>query len=357
MLRFRKTTFFLFVNSIFSSFLFGCSAWQSDPQTTVNPKSDMAVLIQDLYVLVFWLSVGVFIFIMGAIVYVSIRFRERPGVEAKQFHGNTKLEILWTLIPILIVLTIFLPTASAIPKIKSDAPANALQIDVVGKQWWFEFKYPELNITTANEIHIPVNRPVSFNIESSDVIHAFWIPQLGGKVDMMPGHLNKMWFTPTEARKNAYLGQCTEFCGTSHANMLFRVFVDEQEDFDKWVLSQQQNGMKAQSELAKEGEKLILNNIAFVTDNGTAIGCVTCHKIEGTNAMGMLAPDLTHIASRSTIAAGRYENTKENLIKWISNPSRMKPGVSERSGGMPIYEDYLTPEQIESIVTYLLELK
>ena len=352
----KRKTIFSF-SAIIGIFLSACSSWQTDPQTTVNPKSDMAYLIQDVYVLVTWLALIVFVVIMFAIVYISWKFRERPGVEAQQFHGDTRLEIIWTLIPILIVVTIFIPTANAIPKMKSDPPANALQIDVVGKQWWFEFKYPELNITTANEIHIPVNTPVAFNLESTDVIHAFWIPQLGGKVDMVPGHSNKMWFTPTEARKEAYLGQCTEFCGTSHANMLFRVFVDEQDDFNQWVNDQQSVAIPAQSELAKQGEALLLNNVAFISENGSAVGCVTCHKIEGTTAMGMLAPNLTHIASRSTIAAGVFENNKENLIKWISNPSKMKPGVSERTGGMPMYENYLSEEQIESIVAYLMELQ
>ena len=352
-----KKIFKLISASFTFLFVTGCSSWQSDPQTTVNPKSDMANIIQDLYVLVFWLAVVVFIVVMGAILFVSIKFRERPDRKAQQFHGNTKLEIIWTLIPILILLTIFIPTASAIPKIKSDAPMNAMQIDVTGKQWWFEFKYPDYNITVANEIHIPVNKAVNFNLASSDVIHAFWIPQLGGKVDMVPGHLNKMWFTPNEAREEAYLGQCTEFCGTSHANMLFRVFVDEQDDFDKWILLQQKSANTAISELAKQGEELVLKNPAFITDNGTALGCATCHKIEGTSAMGMIAPNLTHIASRTTFAAGRYDINRENLIKWISNPSQMKPGVSERAGGMPIYENYLTSEQIEAIVAYLLELK
>ena len=357
MLSIMKRKIIFSFSAIVGTFLTACSSWQTDPQTTVNPKSDMAHLIQDVYVLVSWLALIVFVVIMFAIVYISWKFRERPGVEARQFHGDTRLEIIWTLIPILIVVTIFIPTANAIPKLKSDPPANALQIDVVGKQWWFEFKYPELNITTANEIHIPVNTPVAFNLESTDVIHAFWIPQLGGKVDMVPGHTNKMWFTPNQARKEAYLGQCTEFCGTSHANMLFRVFVDEQDDFNKWVAAQQSVAAPAQSELAKQGEALLLNNVAFISENGSAVGCVTCHKIEGTTAMGVLAPNLTHIASRSTIAAGVFENNKDNLIKWISNPSSMKPGVSERTGGMPKYEDYLSAEQIESIVAYLMELQ
>ena len=187
----------------------------TDPQSTINPRSDHGDVIQSVYTLVFWLGAIVFVAVLLATVVFTFAFRERPGRVAKQIHGNTRLEVVWTLIPVVLVVIIAVPTFEAISKTSgAEAPADALQVTATGHQWWFEFEYPELGITTANEIHIPVDRPVEFTLLSEDVIHSFWVPQLAGKVDLVPGHENGLWFTPNEARAEPYLGQCAEYCGT-----------------------------------------------------------------------------------------------------------------------------------------------
>ena len=216
-----------------------------------------------------------------------------------------------------------------------DAPDDSLEVVATGHQWWFEFEYPGLGVTTANELHIPVGQSVNVELRSTDVIHSFWVPRLSGKVDMVPGHDNRLWFTPEEP--GVFLGQCAEFCGTSHANMRFRVFVDTQEDFDAWVAQQAADALPPEGELATAGQTI-----------ATTI-CAACHTIRGTNAAGQIGPDLTHVGSRTTIASGILENTPENLRAWITNPPAEKPGSL-----MPVLP--LTDEQIVQVSEYLLGL-
>ena len=330
----------------------------SDPQTTIDPKSDLADSVQDVYVIVFWLGAGVFVVIMAATLYLSIAYRERPGREARQFHGNTRLEVVWTLIPVVIAVAIAIPTFISIHDTSSNRPTaedGTVEVEVIGHQWWFEFNYPELGISTANEIHLPVDRPAIFTLSSVDVIHSFWVPQLAGKLDMVPGHEQELWFTPNEARAEAYLGQCAEFCGMSHANMRFRVFVDTEEDFDAWVARQQSDATEPATDEAAAGQQLFLS----ASDPETGLSCITCHTIAGTIAPGKIGPDLTHIGGRSTIAAGIMDNTQENLVRWIANPDREKPGITPERNSlfMPAWEDVLTPEEITSIAIYLLSLE
>ena len=315
----------------------------SDPQTTIEPKSDYADAVQGVYVIVFWLAAIVFVAVLAAILVISIVFRERPGREAQQFHGNTRLEVLWTLIPVVIVVIMAVPTFKALADTTKPPPAEALEITVVGHQWWFEFQYVESGIVTANELHIPVDRPVSFTLLSDDVIHSFWVPQLAGKVDLVPGHANVLWFTPNEARAEPYLGQCAEFCGMAHANMRFRVYVETPADFDAWVANELSDAAEPVDEALVAGQQLFLSN-----------ACIGCHTIKGTTAAGTIGPNLTHVGSRATIAAGILDNTTpDDMVRWIMNADREKPGVVL----MPAFEETLSGDEIRSIVAYLQSLK
>lgn len=309
----------------------------NDPQSTVLPKSDNADRVHDLYLLVFWLGMFVFVGVTAAAVILGFVFRERAGRQAQQIHGNTRLEVVWTFIPVVILVVMAVPTFQTIVDTTGDAPDDALVVLARGHQWWFEFEYPELGLITANELHIPVDRAVSVRLQSNDVIHSFWVPQLSGKVDMVPGRENHLFFTPNEAGE--YLGQCAEFCGLSHANMRFRVFVESPADFDAWVASTQQDAIEPTDELALAGQQ------EFTTG-----ACIGCHAVRGTIAAARVGPELTHVGSRTTIASGIMDNTPENMARWLRNPPAVKPGSK-----MPDLN--LTEDQIQRLVAYLESLK
>ena len=312
------------------------------PQTTFIPKSVQAALVQDTYMVIFILAGAVFFAIMAVTLIFALLYRERPGQTAMQFHGNAKLEVVWTLIPVIIVVIMAVPTFSTISATSKPPPKDALQVVAIGHQWWFEFQYPELGITTANELYVPVGRAVSVQLESKDVIHSFWVPQLSGKTDMVPGHRNHLWFTPTEARAEPYLAQCAEFCGMSHANMRFRVFVRPVADFDAWAKSTAAARVAPTSDIAKAGEAQF-----------AASGCVGCHIVQGNAAaVGKVGPNLTHFASRTTLASALLDNDADgkNLRKWLSNPQAVKPGAL-----MPNLN--LSPEALDKLVPYLEGLK
>jgi cytochrome c oxidase subunit 2 len=286
---------------------------------------------------VFWLGTIVFVGVCAAAVIFSIAFRERPGRQARQIHGNTRLEILWTFIPVVVLIVIAVPTFKTVVDINAAAPPDALHVTATGHQWWFEFDYPDLKFNTANELHLVVNRPVSITILSADVIHSLWMPQLMGKVDMVPGHENHMSFTPSAVGE--YRGQCAEFCGPSHANMRFRVFVQTQQDFNAWAANQAKAAVEPTSDLAKAGMQVF-----------TTSACVSCHTIRGVKEIGMVGPDLTHVASRTTIAGGTLDNTPENVAKWLHDPPAVKPGSIMPNLG-------LSTDQIQKLVAYLDSLK
>jgi cytochrome c oxidase subunit 2 len=316
--------------------LAACSA----PQTTIEPRSDYGDSVQGVYIIVFWLAVIVFVAVMLATIVFALMYRERPGREAKQIHGNTRLEVVWTLIPVVIVVIIAVPTFNSMAETTADPPPEALQVEAIGHQWWFEFSYPELGITTANELHLPVDRAASFVIRSDDVIHSFWVPQLAGKVDMVPGHANDLWFTPNTPGE--YLGQCAEFCGTSHALMRFRVFVHEAADFEAWARNEAAERLEPADASIADAEAIFLQQ-----------ACVGCHTVSGTSAAGRVGPDLTHVGARTTIAAGTLTNDPEgdNLARWIRNAPDVKPGSL-----MPAFPE-LSDEDLQSIVTYLQSLE
>jgi len=329
--------------------LMGVLAACDAPQSTTELAGSSNEELWGPYRVVLILAAIVFVIVLGLTLGFSIWFRERPGRAAQQIHGNTRLEVVWTLIPVAIVAIISVPTFDALFKINEEPRADALKIQAIGHQWWFEFQYKDADdntiLTTANELHLPEGRQVAFDLRSMDVNHSFWIPALAGKVDMIPGHSNKMSFTPLEARPEPYLGQCAELCGLSHANMRFRVFVQTPEDFDAWMQDQQAEAATPAGELAAMGEEIFMQS-----------ACIGCHTINGTNAQGLVGPDLTHVGSRTTIAAGVLENNAENLARWIHDSADVKPGslmppMGVSAGGT------LTDEQIDAVAAYLLSLR
>ncbi|MEZ4501409.1 MAG: cytochrome c oxidase subunit II [Dehalococcoidia bacterium] len=321
--------------------LAACS-FSDAPQTTIAPRSDNADSIQSVYVIVFWLAVVVFIGVMLATIVFALMFRERADRQAKQFHGNARLEVLWTLIPVIIVVIIAVPTFNSLAETSAAPPEDALHVEVIGHQWWFEFRYDNVGgveqVVSANELHLPVDRAVDFTLKSADVIHSFWVPQLGGKVDLVPGHENDLWFTPNTVGE--YLGQCAEFCGDSHALMRFRVFVHSQADFETWAQNEASDAVEPTDEAIMAGQAAFLGN-----------ACIGCHTVQGTTAVGQVGPNLSHVGARTTLAAGIMDNTPENMANWIRNAPSIKPGSI-----MPAFPA-LSDEDLQAIVAYLQSLK
>ena len=337
----------------------GCASPQGTPQTTVFPMTEAADTIQGLYVWIFWMSAVVFVLTQGGIIYIVWRYRYRPEHPLpEQVHGNTKLEILWTILPAVILVAIAIPTFQAVfylegpPPVSAATggqPAGAMQIEVVGHQWWWEFRYPEQGVVTANEMIIPVGRTVELKMTSADVVHSFWIPQLMGKQDVMPAHTNALWFTARAPGQ--YFGQCAEYCGIQHAEMRMNVIAYEPADFQAWVARSQQPAQPT-TELAQRGADVFRSN-----------ACVGCHTIAGTPAQGKLAPDLSHFGSRTTLAAGIIQNTPENLAAWLRNPDEIKPGNHMSNPpdrwNLNLSRDYLNlrPADVDALVEYLHSLK
>jgi cytochrome c oxidase subunit II len=324
--------------------LFGCTPAPSCPpeicpQTTVFPQSDLAHKIQNIYVLLFWLSVLVAVLVEGALIVTMIRYKQRPTDTGRppQIHGNTALEIGWTIAPAVILVIITVPTLQLLFEMRGNPPRDALQVEAIGHQWWWEFRYPDSNIVTANEVRVPVGRPVNFQLRTADVIHSFWVPAMAGKLDLTPGHRQNLYFTP-EATGEFY-GQCTEFCGLQHANMRFRMVVEEPAAYQAWVQRQQQPQPSEAVAEVKAGQ-----------DTFARAGCVACHTIEGTVASGTIGPNLTHVGSRTTIAAGILENNPDNLYTWIRDPQAVKPGNL-----MPNL--FVNPDDARAIAQYLTSLK
>src|SRR5919106_2315139 len=211
---------------------------QDYPYNSLAPEGPVAEKQAELYWLVFWIAVAVFVLVEGLLVFAMIRFRRRSDDDTpRQIHGNTRLEVVWTIIPALLLAGVAVPTVGTIFDL-AQTPSNALEVRVTAHQWWWEVEYPSLGVVTANEIHIPTDRPVSFQLESKDVIHSFSVPRLAGKQDIIPGRINPL--TIVAPRAGTYFGQCQEFCGLSHANMHFRVVAQEPGDFDAWVEGQRQ---------------------------------------------------------------------------------------------------------------------
>jgi cytochrome c oxidase subunit 2 len=288
----------------------------------------------------------IFLVVFSLLTYAVVKFRgtaANADREPAQVYGSTQIELAWTIIPILIVVVLFLATARVIHAIQNaPKPPTALEVTVIGHQFWWEFRYPTLGIVTANELHVPVSTPARpaptfLKLMSADTDHSFWIPQLAGKTDLIPNRVNEMWFDPQ--RTGLFVGQCAQYCGTQHGKMLLRVVVDSAEDFDAWVRSQQQQLTAAHDEQATAGRRV------FETT-----ACINCHAISGTVATGRFGPDLTHLMSRRTLGSGAADNTRENLRLWIENPDALKPGSL-----MPAMK--LSDADLDAVVRYMETLR
>jgi cytochrome c oxidase subunit 2 len=447
--------------------VFMSACGQSHPDTIFHTRTEFNREVDHLFKLLIYAGTAVFIFVEAILVLTLIKFRKRPGQpEPEHVHGNTTLEIAWTVIPLLILIIIGVPTIRTIFKTQAVARSDALQVEVIGHQWWWEFRYPQYTmpgmngrtdtVVTANELYLPIGKTVNFTLKSKDVIHSFWVPALGGKRDVVTNHTNYLWFTPDSTTADAFNGACVEYCGTSHANMRFKAFVVAQADFDSWLANQKSMavgtaaapspttaGIAAatpSATTAPMGAKVdptknlgAQNNIGagpqspgsgptgvgvpsapgavntavvqagFVSypidkmpaytipqtpfpaslkydDNLLAAGnagngakivagagsCAGCHVIRGNPVMmSTIGPNLTHVASRTTIAAGLFPNNAKTLARWIKNAPVMKPGVIMPTLGAGEYDPVrkgksmvnLTDQQIADVVAYLQTLK
>lgn len=327
------------------------------PQSTVDPASDFGAAIQGLYSTIFWWSIFILAVVWGVLAFVLIRYRHRPGgPEPRKTRGHLALEIGWTAGAAIIVVFISIPTIQTVFRTQRGPTGDALVVEVVGHQWWWEMRYPEQDVVTANELHLPVDRAVELRLRSADVIHSFWVPRLGGKRDLNPWvrrqgesgpRYNRMRFTLTEP--GIFHGQCAEFCGSSHALMGLRVVAEPEGDFQRWVQEMKAPAAPDSGSLADRGRQAFMSSV-----------CIACHAIEGTSAQGNIGPNLTRIGARTTIAAGVLENSPENLAAWIKDPERFKPGArmpgsEEGGGGMPATG--LSDEQVEAIAAFLSSLE
>jgi cytochrome c oxidase subunit 2 len=341
------------------AFLF-VACGQDLPQNTFEPAGPNADLQKNLFFLAFWIAVVIFVLVEGLIVLAAIRFRARRGEEGPvQVHGNTRLEIVWTVIPALLLLFIGVPTIRGIFTLAAQPQGDVLNVNVIAHQWWWEFQYPDQEIVTANELHIPVGRPVRLSMESKDipggqekfgltpanaVIHSLWVPKLSGTQDIIPGRVTHL--TLQAERPGTYFGQCKEFCGISHANMRLRVIAQSAGDFGRWLTEQRAKAAEppAGSDAA-EGAEL------FKQFPGGS--CLACHGIDPSQG-DTVAPNLAHFGSRTTFGAGLFPNDAEHLERWLRDPGRMKAGVPE-GAKMPNYN--LSPDHIRALVAYLQSLK
>jgi cytochrome c oxidase subunit II len=323
------------------------AVYAASPDRVTNifePLSTPADSVYRAALLALAVCAAIFVAVVILLIYAIVRYRNRPGDDASeppQIYGSNQIELAWTVLPILIVVVLILVAARTIADVEGyPQPPDSLKVTAVGRQWWWEFRYPDLGIVTANELHIPVSEPgrrqITFlTLESADVIHSFWVPQLAGKTDLIPNRVNRMWIEPKQT--GTYLGNCAEYCGTQHAKMRLRVIAHPPEEFARWVESQRRP--VAEDPQASSGHAIFFST-----------SCVNCHAVQGTSAKGTFGPDLTHLMSRETLGSGAAPNTPEKLRAWVRNPQAIKEGCL-----MPAMQ--LSDQELDQIVAYLLTLK
>ncbi len=316
------------------------------PMNTLSTNSDLAKWIYSLFLQVTIWDGIVMVIVLAALLLAIFVFSTREGEpgEPSEHESDLMLELAWTVGPALILVFITVPTIHTIMKTQPGKwPADALTVEVRAHQWWWEFKYPDLKIDTADELHLPTDRMAHLELYSEDIIHSFWVPALGGKRDVIPGQINQITLVPQVPGE--YYGQCAEFCGLSHANMRFRVVVDTPDGFKRWTAAQLSPPVEPKQTAAADGEKIFKN-----------APCAICHQIRGISGFspqynyGFRGPDLTHFGSRGTLAGSILENTPENVALWIQNPDKLKPGAEMPTLG-------LRGKDLQDLVAYLESLK
>lgn len=325
-----------------AALLAGCGRNDALPHSLFDPRGPVSRMQDGLLLTSLWFAAGIGAVVSVLLLFVVLKFRAKPGGEQKvpeQIHGNTKLEIAWTLIPILILVIMAVPSVRTAFGTSEAMTATSMTVKATGNQWWFAFEYPDYgNFAVGNELVIPVDTAVKMELRSNDVIHSFWIPKLAGKTDMIPNRVNTMWIQSDET--GVFYGQCAEFCGTQHAKMRFRVKVLGKDEFAAWTKARQSPAGEPTEALAKQGKELLLKQ-----------DCIGCHAIAGTAAQGKVGPNLSNVGERSTLAAGIMENTPENMKAWIQDPHQFKTNVK-----MPAHPQ-LKDDELNAIVAYLQGLK
>jgi cytochrome c oxidase subunit 2 len=302
-----------------------------------NPASPQGKAISDLFFAVLVICGVILAIVSGVVAYSLVRSRARLGAgEPRQVFGSRSLEILWTVVPLLVLVWIFTITVQAM-RVSDPAPTGPPDLTIIGHQWWWEARYAQSGVVTANEIHIPAGERLSVRLESADVIHDFWAPQLGRKMDMVPGLTNHIWLQAD--RPGTYLGACAEYCGAEHAWMRFLVIAEPPAQFAAWAARQAQPAPAPATAPEARGRQLFLQ-----------MTCVNCHAIRGFSAVANAAPDLTHLASRRTLGAGVLQNTPADLARWLKNPQAAKPSCK-----MPNLN--LTGAQVDDLVSYFESLR
>jgi cytochrome c oxidase subunit 2 len=321
------------VISLASFALAGCS----NAPSTLDPQGPAAERIANLW----W-----FLLALGGVVYLAIivflfialfNRNRQNNIDAGLRPGSRIVLFAGIITPAAILLVVFGFTVATLNAIAMPAGAEQYTIHLIGHQWWWEVRYPQAQVITANEIHIPAGRPVRVLVSSDDVIHSFWVPQLHGKIDTVPGMTNEIWLEAD--RPGIYRGECAEFCGIQHAKMGLLVIAEPGEQFDRWLEEQRQPAVEPTDNLALAGQELFLDTT-----------CINCHTIAGTHATGRLGPDLTHFASRLTIGAATLPNNRGNLGGWVANPQHQKPGAL-----MP--PSPLNGSELQAILAYLETLE
>jgi cytochrome c oxidase subunit 2 len=312
-----------------------------NPYSHISPRSGAARDIQFLYKVIFWMALVVFIGVQCGIAYTALRYRRRSDDEERpeQIHGNKTLEIAWTIIPAVILIVIFIPSVRTMYDFDAEAQEGEYVVSVYGKQWWWEVHYAKpdsiASVITANEVYVPVGKKIKIDLYSNNVIHSFWVPQLSGKMDVIPGHVNTIGFTADNV--GVYYGECAEYCGDAHALMRFKVIVVDEPSFQQW----------ASSITAPPGQQAAAFSGGDVAKAPPEFGvCIGCHRVSGTNAntapVGLAedaesesgtegsakiaGPNLTNFACRTTIGAGAMPNDQEHLRDWLHDPGAVKPG-------------------------------
>jgi cytochrome c oxidase subunit 2 len=321
----------------------GCD---SRTPSVLNPQGPVADLESTLFWIILIIATFIFVVVTAVLLYSIWRYRERPGMaEPRQLHGNTRIEIAWTVAPSIVLFIVLIFTITFMFRLAQPASASTMHVTAIGHQWWWEFQYDDASpkVVTGDELRVPTGTVVHIDLRSDNVIHSFWVPQLTGKTDVIPGHSNSMWLQADRAGN--YRGECAEYCGTQHANMDFVVVAESPGDFSSWLNGQQLYALTGPDQQA--GQTLFLH-----------AGCAGCHAINGVNAdpaKGQqgptIGPNLTHFGSRTLIAGGVLDNTPDNLARWLTDPQAVK------SGSDMVLPQPLTPDQVSTLVTYLEGLK